>query len=67
MVFGAFVGFLEVYPLQHCPTRFCLFDIKLVVADKTEYLTIAINAVIAKHFPGGDFACAFTLISYVLY
>ena len=51
---------------QRCFTTFCGFNIQTVVADETEYLTVAIDAIVSEHLFDSDFAGIRTLINDIL-
>ena len=51
---------------QRCFTTFCGFYIQTVVADETEYLTVAIDAIVSEHLFDSDFAGIRTLVNDIL-
>ena len=62
-----FVRRTQIHHFQHFPTCLRRLQIETVVTDKSEYLSIAIDALIAKHFLGDNLPCPTTLVCDVLY
>ena len=67
IVLGAIVGWTKVDGAKQSTTCFGGFHEEVVVANQPENHSIAIDAIIPKHFLGYDFACTTTLVGYILY
>ena len=66
MILGPFVRRLHVDGTQQRTDGLCGFQIEAIVADESENLSVAINAIVAKHLLGDDLASPSALVSDIL-
>ena len=67
IIFRSVVRRSQVLLTEQSASCFRRLYVEAVVADKSEYLAVAINAVVAKHLPGGYLTRIGTLVYDVLY
>ena len=64
---GTGIGWAHIDGAQHLTYGIGGLEIKVVVANQTEYLAIALDAVVDKHLLGYNLARTATLVGDVLY
>ena len=67
VILSPFVRRTHVDGAQQRTNHICWLQIETIVADKSEDLSVAIDAVVAKHLLGDDLASPSTLVSDLLY
>ena len=67
MILGAFVRRPHVDGAQQRTDGLRGFQIETIVADESENLSVAIDAIVAKHLLGDDLACPSALVGDILY
>ena len=67
IVLRTLVGRTEFFFTKHQASRLGGLHIKVVVTNKSEYFSVAVDAVVAEHLPGHDVAGSAALVGDVLY